>query len=359
MRTASFSRYTFFAGSLALLVGIAACKSSTEVIPTSATFNTTYLVADTAGFGSARIDNNLENAWGIAIGPTGNFWISSAEAGVSTIYDGSGAQKLAPVMIPSRDSIAGGTPTGQIYNATSDFAIPGGGASKFIFASEDGSLSAWSSGASAVRVATSPSTDAVYKGIAMASVNGANYLYVTNFKDAKIEVFDKNFSSVSSMSFSDPAIPANYAPFNIANIDGNLYVTYAKHKAPDNEDDDAGVGNGYVDVFTPSGTLVKRFASQGTLNSPWGLTKAPAGFGDFGNAILVGNFGDGRISAFDSTGKFLGQLSNTNNQPLVIPGLWALEFAAPSVTALNSKYLWFAAGPDDESHGAFGYVSQK
>jgi uncharacterized protein (TIGR03118 family) len=278
---------------------------------------------------------------------------------VSTVYDGSGAQKLAPVTIPSRDSNAGGAPTGQVFNSTSDFAIPGGGASKFIFAGEDGSITAWSSGASAVRVATSTSSDAVYKGIAMASANGANYLYVTNFKEGKIEVLDKDFAYVSSMNFTDPSIPADFGPFGIATINGNLYVTYAKHKGPDNEDDDAGVGNGYVDIFTPTGTLVKRFASQGTLNSPWGIAKAPSGFGDFGNAVLIGNFGDGRISAFDSTGGYLGQLIGDDKKTLVISGLWGLEFASSSVTALNPNYLWFAAGPDDESHGVFGYIKQQ
>lgn len=311
------------------------------------------LVADIAGLGAAKVDANLVNAWGLAASPTGILWPAANHTGLSTIYDSTGQTLRPPVTIPAATAGDMGAPTGVIFNSTADF-----GGSKFIFAGEDGIISAWTSGNNAVKVADRSSFDAVYKGIAMASDDGANFIYAANFKGGKIDAFDKNFAYVTDKPFLDPNIPTGFAPFNIQNIGGNLYVTYAKLKGPDNEDDQSGPGNGYVNVFSPHGTLIKRFASQGSLNSPWGITWAPEGFADAGPTILVGNFGDGRVSIFDMSGKFKGQLKS-NGQTLAIEGLWALDFLKgnPS-TAKSSNKLYFTAGPADESHGLLGYLKK-
>jgi uncharacterized protein (TIGR03118 family) len=313
------------------------------------------LVSDTAGYGASRIDTNLSNAWGIAAATAGPLWISSNHKGVSVVYDRTGQALRAPVTVPSVAAGQMGAPTGVIFNSTSDF-----GGNKFIFAGEDGTVAGWSSGNSAVIVADRSSSNAVYKGIAMANDGTANFIYLANFKGGKVDVFDKNFNYVTNKPFIDPNIPAGFAPFNIANIGGKLYVAYAKLKAPDNMDDQSGPGNGYVDIFTPDGVLVKRFASQGNLNSPWGIALAPAGFGDEKQTtILVGNFGDGRINIFDMQGHFESQLES-GGQVLVIDGLWDIDFLKNNMPGGNSTDpLFFTAGPDEEAHSLFGYVQKK
>jgi uncharacterized protein (TIGR03118 family) len=333
------------------------CKndSSPELIPRYQVVN---LVADTAGYNATIIDPSLKNAWGIAIGPTGAFWVSSNHKGVTTVYDNNGATLLRPVAIPSVNDQFGGAPTGVVYNPTSDFRIPiTSQISKFIFAGEGGTLHAWSAGDATQIVADRSAAGAVYKGIAMANDSGANYLYAANFKGRRIDVFDQNFNYVTK-SFSDPSIPSDFGPFNIQNIGGTLYVTYAKLKSPDDEDDEKGAGNGFINTFTPSGALIGRFATQGTLNSPWGIVLAPESFGQFRNAILVGNFGDGRINVFDSNGKFEGQLSD-GKSIITIDGLWALTFPQNGAPAAGQNQLYFSAGPNDETHGVFGYLKLK
>jgi len=314
--------------------------------------NQVNLVADTAGFGAARIDTNLANAWGLAAVPNGPIWISANHTGLSVIYDNLGQTKRPPVTIPAAASGQTGAPDGVIFNSTADF-----GGNKFIFASEDGIITAWKSGDSAVKVADRSSSNTVYKGIAMAMCNTSNFLYLTDFKGGKIDVFDKNFNYVSNNGFHDPNLPAGFAPFNIANIDGKLYVTYAKQKGPDNMDDQKGPGNGYVDIFDPNGTFIKRFASQGTLNSPWGLTEAPAGFADDKQTILVGNFGDGTINIFDMQGNFKSQLQSSG-KAVSIDGLWAIAFLQDNKGGSPNNPLYFTAGPNDEAHGLFGYLQR-
>jgi len=310
------------------------------------------LVADVMEeYNPLHIDTNLVNAWGLAFGPSGIAWISSTEKGVTTVYNQSGVTVLPPVAIPFHEEPNGGEPTGVIFNSTSDFAISSlSQTSKFIFVTENGTIAAWSSGSTAIEVADRSSFDAVYKGVAMATNNGANYLYATNFKGGTIDVFDNAFNYVS-MSFVDPNMPSGFAPFGIENIDGKLYVTYALQLGPDNEDDQAGPGNGYVDIFNPDGSFVSRFASQGTLNSPWAILQIPS-MNNQTATILVGNFGDGHINAFTTDGTFIGQLKK-GNTPLEVEGLWALEFA-PN----NSNSIFFTAGPDGEEHGVFGVISK-
>ena len=275
-------------------------------------FTQTNLVANTSTYGASRVDPLLKNAWGLAFSPTGIAWISANGANVSDVYNGEGGQIRPAVTIPSATGPTGGTPTGVVFSGSStDFLLPAPNnqAARFIFAGEDGVISAWNgaAGNSAVVVKDNSAT-ASYKGLALATNNGVNYLYAANFSTAKIDVFDKNYNPVS-MPFSDPQIPSDFAPFNVQNVDGMLYVTYAK-VGPDG-DDVAGMSNGYVDIYTTGGSFVQRLVSGGQLNSPWGIAKAPSTFfgddnDDDQSIILIGNFGNGHINAYHSNGKFMG-----------------------------------------------------
>ncbi|MDO3641759.1 TIGR03118 family protein [Mucilaginibacter sp. L3T2-6] len=327
----------------AVASSIYSCKKEHNTTSTGPVYNITQtnLVADFTGANAAKTDTNLVNAWGLAANPNGIIWVSSNHKSVSTVYDSTGSTLRPPVNIPQS-----GSPTGIVFNSTADFS-----GSKFIFAGEDGVITAWTAGNEAVPVLGA--AGGVYKGLAMGSVNNINYLYAANFKGGKIDVIDKDFNYVPANSFKDPNLPAGFAPFNIQNIGGMLYVTYAKLKGPDNEDDDAAPGNGYVNIFKPDGTFVRRFASQGALNSPWGITRAPAGFAAATETILVGNFGDGKINIFDVNGNYKGQLQK-DGKPVSIEGLWALDFLKTNPVA--SSKLYFTAGPGDESHGVLGYL---
>src|SRR5579862_2977626 len=307
----------------------------------------TNLVSDTGG--ATTTDANLVNAWGVSFSPNGPFWISDNGTGVSTLYDGSGANQGLVVTIPAAGGGSNGPVSGQVFNGTaSDFVIPSHGQSLFIFDSEDGLITACNSVTTSFTVADRSGTGAVYKGLEMAQNGGANFLYATNFNAGAVDVYDSTFTY--STSFTDVTIPAGYGPFGIANIGGLLYVTYAKQD-PAKHDDVAGPGNGYVDVFNPNGTLNKRLVSRGALNSPWGLALAPNSFGAFGGTLLVGNFGDGHINAYNiSTGASMGSLNNSTGQPLVIDGLWAIVFGNGAGAGLTST-LYFTAGPGGESHG--------
>lgn len=310
----------------------------------SASYQQVNLVASVNGFGAAKIDTNLVNAWGIAIGPTGSLWISSNHKDRTTIYDRTGATLLPAVDVEE--------PTGVVYNNTTDFVIPSTGlASKFIYAGEGGKVFSWNSGTSTIEVADHSAEGAVYKGVALAQDGGANFLYIADFSQGKVTVLDKDFNPVTTKLFADPSIPAGFDPFNIQNIDGKLYVSYAKLDTTN--DDIKGPGNGFVNIFNTDGTLVKRFASQGTLNSPWGMTKVPDGFNQGSGAILIGNFGDGRINIFSQDGEYKGQLKD-GDTPIAIDGLWAIAFPSNGVPAGDQNVLFFAAGPSGEDQGLFG-----
>lgn len=327
---------------------------------TNTTFVQRNLVADIPSYGAVTIDPSLVNAWGLAFGPDGALWVANNGTGTATFYSQAGAKLPPTIAIPSAIEGEAGVPTGMIYNASPDFVIPGTGsgptvgAAQMILAGEDGTISAWNAnaGSTAVLVADRSAEGAVYKGIATGLNGDAMFLYLTNFKGNSIDVFDAGFHFVSS--FTDATIPAGYAPFGIQNIANRLYVTYAKQKGPNNEDDEPGVGNGFVDVFTPAGELLRRFASRGSLNSPWAIAVAPAGFGKFGGDILIGNFGDGTIGAYDPiSGALIEILRAPGGAPLSIPGLWALAFPAGSST------LFFTAGPADETHGLVGTLTAR
>ncbi|HUI63621.1 MAG TPA: TIGR03118 family protein [Bacteroidota bacterium] len=317
------------------------------------------LVSDITSIPANRVDVNLLNAWGIALTPSGIFWISANHSSLSVIYDKNGNTLRPPVNIPTSGSTTGGAPSGAVFNGTTDFVIPGTGApAKFIFAGEDGIISAWNGGSNAIIVSDQSSTGTVYKGLELGVADGHNRLYATDFHNRKVDVYDETFTLVSTKKFKDPWIPKDFGPFNIRNIDGRLFVTFAKHKPPDNMDDLAGPGNGFVDIFSPEGHLIRRFASKGALNSPWGLAEFEAGKGSRGEQILIGNFGDGRINVYDTDGHFKGAVKDENHQPLSIGGLWAITFLSDAETAVSGpQKLYFTAGPNDENDGIFGYLN--
>lgn len=250
---------------------------------------------------------------------------------------------------------------GIVFNGTTDFVVSQGGASGpavFIFSTEDGTISGWNNTVSpgeAVLMVDNSADEAIYKGLAMGSTGQGNFLYVSNFHAGTVEAYDATFAkAVLSGSFTDPNIPAGFAPFGIQNIGGQIMVTYAKQDE-DKEDDVPGPGNGYVDIFDTAGSFIRRFASQGLLNSPWGVVQAPASFGAFGGDIIIGNFGDGRLNVFDSSGSFKSQLTLNGGGAVVIPGLWGLGFGN-GMNAGGENSLFFAAGPNDEEDGLFGVI---
>jgi uncharacterized protein (TIGR03118 family) len=323
------------------------------------------LVSDIAGV--ARFtDSNLVNPWGLGFGPTSPFWVADNNGNVSTLYNGRGQAfpvgSPLVVTIPAPGSPTGGTPTGLVFNGTGQFVISANsksGSPLFLFSSEDGTILGWSPGVSvtsAVIAKDNSASGAVYKGLAIANTSKGNFLYVTNFHAGVVEIYDKDFNQVNT--FTDPNVDLNFAPFGIQNIGGQLFVTFALQKLPDRHDDQSGAGNGFVDVFATDGTLIRRFASHGTLNSPWGLALAPEGFGKFSHDLLVGNFGDGRINAFHvGSGEFDGQLIDPEGNPLTINGLWALQFGNGSKNGGSRHTLFFTAGIADESHGLFGFIN--
>lgn len=340
-----------FVSSMLLMIA-SSCKKN-EIPPTLLKgYHQINLVADVDGYGAARIDPALVNAWGISFSPTSPLWISAAGTSVSVVYDKNGITRIPPVSIQNGN----GSPTGQVFNGTTGFVIPGTNRpARFIFAGEDGTITAWNGGTAAMLVADRSGEGAVYKGLAMANDGTGNFLYATNFKKGQIDVFDSTFTYVTDKPFHDNSIPADYGPFNIRLINGNLYVTYAKHQAPDNIDDKKGHGNGYVNIFDTKGRLIKRFVSRGALNSPWGIVPSIPGSSPIGDAIFIGNFGDGLINVYTNNGDFVGSLKDDMGHNIVIDGLWAIE---NNIYTANPENIYFTAGPADETHGLFGYLSK-
>jgi uncharacterized protein (TIGR03118 family) len=347
-------------------------------------FQQVNLVSDNGADAPTLIDPTLQNAWGIAWSPTGIAWVNAEAAHVSHLYTGEGTIVRPAVNIPSPTDTIGGVPTGIVFAGGAGFKLANGQPAAFLFVGDDGVLSGWNgpAGNNALRIADN-SASSSYFGLALTTWNGSHFLYAANFKTGKIDVWDTTFTHVK-MPFNDPGLPAAYSPFNIQSIGSWLFVMYAKVGPDGNEIHQVGLG--LVDVFNPDGSFVKRFASGGTLNSPWGVTMTPANFleetdmsNDDGNGqknnqgpnknkgqddadqqpvILVGNFGDGRINVFSMAGQFLGQLQN-HNRPMTIDGLWALSFAPTTATAIDPMRLYFTAGPNDETDGLFGYLLKK
>jgi uncharacterized protein (TIGR03118 family) len=326
-------------------------------------FNVANLVSD--GSVAARtIDPSLINPWGISSGPTSPFWVADNNAGVSTLYDTAGTKLGLTVAIPPPAGQSGaGTPTGTVFNGGGGFNVTAGGktgSSLFLFATEDGTIAGWSpsvNGTNAVLAVDNSAVGAgaVYKGLAIGTTGAGTFLYAANFRSGNVEMYNSSFGLVNS--FTDPNVATGYAPFNVQTLGDTLYVTYALQNA-DKHDDVAGPGNGYVDAFSLDGTFERRIVSLGgQINSPWGLDIAPKGFASLAGDLLVGNFGDGTISAFNPiTGAFLGKLLGKDGNPIVEGDLWGLRTGNGGMGG-NPDTVYFTAGVMDEAHGLFGSIS--
>ncbi len=313
------------------------------------------LVSDLPGEAAVQ-DANLVNPWGLAFNASGPFWVANNGSATSTVYGATGHP--FPAGSPLVVSVPG-APTGVRFNDTGAFSV-GGKAAAFLFASEDGTVSGWAGGSQAQVVIDQSASQAVYKGLALGVDGGIATLYAANFHSGAVDKFGPDFSARGS--FTDPTLPAGYAPFDVQNIGGKLYVTFALQDSA-KHDDVAGAGHGFIDEFNPDGSFVRRFASQGALNSPWGMAVVPSGAGPLAGDLLVGNFGDGRINAFNlGTGMLIGPLSDAHNQPIEIPGLWSVAFGNGGLAGAVDT-LFFTAGipgPNGavEDHGLFGSLQR-
>jgi uncharacterized protein (TIGR03118 family) len=334
---------------LVLSIGITRAMAQTN------SYQQTNLVSDMAGVAN-NTDPKLINPWGISFFPGQPFWIADNNSGYSTIYDANGvSQPPSPVLIPAPPGdTSPATPTGTVINQTDGFKV-GGFPSQFLFDSEDGTISGWYNSGNAVLLVNRSTAGAVYKGLAMITNNSGSFLLATNFNSGQVDVFDSNFNLVTlTGSFTDPSLPAGYAPFGIQPIGSQVFVTYALQDAA-KHDPVHGAGDGYVSIFDVNGNFVSRFASAGKLNAPWGMVQASPNFGTFSNDLLIGNFGDGTINAFDTNGNFLGQLQDQTGAAIVNGSLWALVFGAGGTGDPNT--LYFTAGLANEGHGLFGALA--
>jgi uncharacterized protein (TIGR03118 family) len=311
---------------------------------------------------SANVDANLVNGWGIAFNPMGFVWVADNATSKSTLYDGNGVPQSLVVSIPP-GSTGPAKPTGIVFNGSTGFQVSQGGlsgASVFLFVGEAGTVSGWSPNVdmnNAILVVDGGAQGKIYKGLAIASNAGAPQLYAADFHNGVVDVFDANFAPVvRAGAFTDPNLPAGYAPFGIQAIGNQIYVSYAKQDAQA-EDEVKGAGLGAVDVFDTAGNLVKRLVPVGgKLDAPWGMALAPANFGPLSNALLVGNFGDGTINAYDATtGTSLGTVTKANGAAIAIDGLWGIAFGN-GLNGQPTNTLFFAAGPNDESDGVYGRI---
>jgi uncharacterized protein (TIGR03118 family) len=343
-------------------------------------FTDTALVANKTGVvaTTATLDANLSNPWGLVTSPGLPFWISDNNSNLATLYSGTGQIQTSAVTgsnavgitIPASAAGVPANPTGQVYNGNGGFLIAtskGQETALFIFAGEGGTIAAWASDSGATAVTSyddgvdNGTQHAVYKGLAIGAVNGANFLYATDLHNNKIDVFDTNFAKPADMQgkFKDPTMPAGFVPFGIVALSNQLYVTYAMQDAA-KHDETTGAGLGYVDVFDFSGNFVSRFASTGPLNAPWGIAVAPSGFSTLAGDLLIGNFGDGTINIFAPNGTSLatsmGPLTVNNGAMFAVPGLWALVFGdGDSDKPLTT--LFYTAGFANQTDGVLGSIT--
>ena len=356
------------AGSLAAgALGAAPAGATTHV----SAYRQINLVSDQAGK-AALTDPDLVNAWGLAASPGTNaspgspLWVADNGSDKATLY-AAGSSPTSVSKVPLTVDVTGAAPTGQVFNSDPNaFTVTdsqgNSGSSLFLFDTENGTIDGWSpnvggpSPSTVTEVARDNGANAVYKGLAVATVKGKSFLYATNFRSGRVEAYDSTFTPVEMPGglFVDPGLPAGYGPFGIAEIMGHLYVSFAKQDAT-LHDDTAGPGHGFVDVFTNTGAFVRRLVTRGALNSPWGMALAPRSFGRFGGDLLVGNFGNGLINVYNATnGAWLGRLSQRNGLPIQIDGLWGLMFGNGNAAGTNE--LIFSAGPSKESHGLLGKI---
>ena len=349
VQTSSTRSFTFLASLVVAAVLFPAFQT-----PAAAQYVKTDLVSNLPG--AKHQDPNLVNGWGIANFPISPFWVSDEMSGKSTLYDGMGNRIPLVVTVPPASGAGKGTPTGIVANtdtSLADFVLGTSGPALFIFDTLDGTISGWNfgTGKDAVIAVNNSSLGSSYTGLAMGFNNGATFLYAAdNGSNRRVDMFDANFKLVRS--FSDTTAPTDLAPYNVQNINGYLYVTYGKF----------GMSGGLVDIFTTAGHLVRRFATNGKLEEPWGLALAPPNFGKFSNALLVGNVSNGHINAFDYTTRmFLGQLADTSGHTISIPGLWGLTFGSGGAKDVNGRtnQLFFSAGPNGYADGLFGVIVSK
>jgi len=339
-------------GALALGSAVAPAQAA----PTANRFTQVNVVSDVAG--RAQIHDPLVvNAWGLALSPTSPLWVANNGSDTATLYSGNGAT-TAFAKVGLEVGVTNGAPTGQFVNGTSSFVVgtpSAGGPARFIFDSETGDITGWSPAANPTTALVAAHSDgAIYKGLALIQTASGPFLLAADFHHGRIDVFDGNWNHVNvGSAFTDPDLPAGYAPFNVFVSGSSVYVSYAKQDA-DAEDEIAGHNLGFVDKYTNFGQTVQRVASRGNLNAPWGMAIAPASFGRFAGSLLVGNFGDGKIGSYTDSGDFLGFLRDRNNDIISIDGLWALLPGSANTGGTNA--VWFSAGPDDESHGLVGVL---
>jgi uncharacterized protein (TIGR03118 family) len=332
-------------------------------------FYTNKRLVSNGAFPANFTDPHLKNAWGVAFNPQAFVWVADADGHVSTLYDGNGQPSPPPptpqplvVEVPGPDGTPG-NPTGIVFSGGNDFAVTKGGVTgfaRFIFATEQGNLAGWAPNVDATHAVFVPKDpadkeEASYKGLALSGNGTTHLLYAANFAQARVDVFDGTFKHVTVPGgFRDTHLPAHYAPFGIQAINGDIYVTYAKQEG---DEEAHGQGLGFVDVFDPDGRLLRRVASRGALNAPWGLALAPSSFGKFGGALLVGNFGDGIINAYAPlTGTWLGSLRDRNGRRIHIDGLWGIQFGN-GILSQKTNQLFYAAGPNDEEDGVYGVIT--
>ena len=340
---------------------------TTTCTPTGTTFGgagggnyvANALVSDTAATLALHHDANLVNSWGLAFNPTGFSWIANAGTATSTLYDGNGVAQSLVVTLNQ------GNPSGIVFNGSTAFSITEAGvsgAAPFIFATLQGQISAWSPGVDGTHAFTIVDDSAAgdsFTGLAIGTAASANLLYAADFAHGAVVTLDGSFAPVATTGgFVDPTLPAGYAPFGIQQIGGKVYVAYALRDTTTGRDP-AGAGLGLLDVFDLQGNLQQHLvATGGALNAPWGVALAPAGFGKFANMLLVGNFGDGKINVYDpATGAMQGTIGNNDGTPIVVPGLWALQFGN-DLNSQPSTTLFYTAGPGAEAHGLYGRIDK-
>jgi uncharacterized protein (TIGR03118 family) len=357
--------------------GGSSAMSASLTVNAASAFTAKNLVADTSGTSATTVDPNLVNPWGLVFAPTAPVWIANNHSETSTLYDGNGAPIPAgtPLVVQLAASPGGVAfdPTGIVFNSTTDFKVSTAGGTPapaaFIFSGEGGMIAGWARSVDATHAITmfTDAGGAVYKGLAVGNNGSGNFLYATDFHNNKIDVFDatyiKQATSASSFTFVDPTLPVGYAPFGIQAIQASstaavqLYVAYAMQQGPDNHDNSSGAGLGIVDIFDLKGGFIKRLVTTGgALNAPWGLALAPADFGTLSKMLLVGNFGDGKINAYDpSSGTFIGAVTDATGTAFVSPGLWGIAFGNDAVSQPHNT-LYFTAGPNDEANGIYGRI---
>jgi uncharacterized protein (TIGR03118 family) len=346
-------------GALIGTTGLAILLLAQPAAAAANTYDVHRLVSD-GKVSAQKHDTNLVNAWGLSAGPSTPWWVADNGTDKSTLYDNTGA--AVPLVVG-----VGGGPTGTVYNATSDFPVKHAGQSGpslFLFASEDGQIRGWnpsvpSNSMSAFVIAGDAAHSAVFKGLAISSVRGANFLYATDFHNGRVDVFNgKDKMQHWAGAFHDPRIPAGYAPFGIQAIGRSIFVTYAKQDAQRHDETD-GAHLGFIDQYGADGHWMARVASRFSLNAPWGIAWAPRNFGHFSGDLLVGNFGNGRIHAFASTRsgwERAGVLKDASGNPIVIDGLWGIAFGNGAAAGPRNT-LYFAAGPNHEADGLFGSIT--